>query len=90
MLLNHEFIRARIAEVWQEVYANTNGFDSVLDMMLQITRNYEESLRIDADMWNRGRDRITQVASTYQWLIKRIAWMNGQFTNPKFVTDGKI
>ncbi len=90
MLLNHEFIRERIAEVWQEVYANTNGFDSSLDMMLLITRNYESELRTDADMWNRGRDRITQVATTYQWLIKRIAWMNGQFSNPKFVTDGKV
>ena len=98
MLLNHEFIRARVAAIWQEVYANTNGFDSVLDMMLQITRNYEVDFRQDADMWNRGSDgrpagvadRLTQVASSYQWLIKRIAWMNGQFSNPKFVTDGKI
>jgi hypothetical protein len=90
MLLNHEFIRARIAEVWQEVYVDTNGFDSSLDMMLLITRNYESELRTDADMWNRGRDRITQVATTYQWLIRRIEWMNGQFSNPKFVTDGKV
>ena len=98
MLLNHEFIRAEVAEVWQEVYAATNGFDSILDMMLLITRNYEDDFRVDADMWNRGSDgrpaavadRLTQVASTYQWLIKRIKWMNEQFTNPKFVTHGKI
>ena len=90
MLLRHEFIRARIAEVWQEVYADTSGFDSVLDMMLLITRIYEDDLRVDSEMWDRTNDRITQVASTYQWLIKRIKWMNDQFTNPKFITDGKI
>ena len=92
MLLNHQFIRERIAEVWKEVYAGTNGFDSTLDMMLQITRNYESDLRIDADMWNRGSDRpaevsdrITEAAKGYQWLIKRITWLNEQFSDPDFV-----
>ena len=92
MLLNHDFVRERIAEVWKEVYADTNGFDSVLDMMLQITRNYETDLRVDADMWNRGADgrpkevsdRITEAAKGYQWLIKRITWLNEQFSDPNF------
>ncbi|MBQ8213982.1 MAG: CotH kinase family protein [Clostridia bacterium] len=97
MLLNHEFIRERVAEVWQEVYANTNGFDSVLDMMLLVTRNYDADFALDEEMWNRGRDRdaeladrIIQAATGYQWLIRRIEWMNGQFSDPQFVTKGKI
>ncbi len=92
MLLNHDFIRERIAEVWKEVYGGTNGFDSALDMMLQITRNYESDFRVDADMWNRGSDlpaevsdRITEAAKGYQWLIKRITWLNEQFSDPDFV-----
>ena len=92
MLLNHDFIRERIAEVWQEVYAGTDGFDSALDMMLQITRNYESDMRIDADMWDRDidlpdevSDRITEVAKCYQWLIERITWLNEQFSDPDFV-----
>lgn len=91
MLLNHDFIRERIAEIWAEIYYGTNGFDSTLDMMLQITRNYEKDLRIDAEMWNRTEDlpdevsdRITEVAKCYQWLLKRIAWLNKQFSNPNY------
>ena len=93
MLLNHDFVRERIAEIWEEVYAATNGFDSVLDMMLLVTRNYEVDLRADADMWNRGgdgrpaevSDRITEAAKAYQWMVKRIKWLNKQFSDPKFV-----
>ncbi|MBE6633034.1 MAG: hypothetical protein E7620_01685 [Ruminococcaceae bacterium] len=92
MLLNHDFIRERITEIWKEVYYGTNGFDSTLDMMLQITRNYEKDLRIDAEMWNRKEDlpeevsdRITEVAKCYQWLLKRIAWLNEQFSDHNFV-----
>ncbi len=91
MLLNHDFIRERIAEVWKEVYNGTEGFDAMLDMMLQITRNYESDLRADAEMWNRGidlpeevSDRITEAAKCYQWLIERITWLNEQFTDPDF------
>ena len=91
MLLNHGFIRQRIAEVWREVYSGTDGFDSTLDMMLQITRNYASDLRADAEMWDRDTDlpaevsdRITEAAKCYQWLIKRIAWLNEQFSDETF------
>ena len=61
-------------------------------MMLQITRNYEKDFRADSEMWDRTEDlpeevsdRITEVAKCYQWLLKRIAWLNEQFSDPSFV-----
>ena len=78
MMMNHEFFRSKVGDIWIEVYNNTQGFKNALDNIEKICDTYAEDFSEEGDLWDRKNDQKTWAMATRDWLKARIQWMNGQ------------
>ena len=76
MIMCNDWFRDYVIEVWDELYAQTNGFQSALDTIRNIQSIYQGDFQFDANKWNRREDHQEQITLTYNWLVARIAWLN--------------
>lgn len=76
VMLNNEFFRERVIELWDALYAQTNGYQNALDTIRSIQSIYRGDFQFDANKWNRVEDHQEQITLTYNWLVERIAWLN--------------
>ena len=48
-------------------------------MINAVTDAYEKDFEKEHEMWNRQYKQRVQAEITYDWLTKRIAWMESEF-----------
>lgn len=77
MAMNHTWFRERAETCWQEIYENTNGFESAMQTLLRVSRVYKKDFEKDLQMWGqRAYDDRNHTVVTRQWFRDRIKWMN--------------
>ena len=98
--LTRDWFREMVAEKWAEIYDSLCLMPQhILDEGELGLRSYErnfEKWQIFGTVQNRETRYITRL-STYtehyqylaEWLTNRLEWLNGVFTDPAFVTEGK-
>ncbi len=81
MLMNNEFFRETVREIWCELYEETNGFENVIRAVSRISEVYAEELAVEKELWDRKNDQAKLCEKTCRWLKVRINWLNQQFLN---------
>lgn len=79
VLMCNDWFVELVEQEWQKMYADNDGFDYVLDMINAVTDAYEKDFDKEHEMWNRQYKQRVQAEITYDWLTKRIAWMESEF-----------
>ncbi len=74
----NDFFRARVRELWEEFYQNTNGFENILSVMSETFSYYGKDFDADARIWERDDPQYVWCDMTISWLRERIAWFNDQ------------
>lgn len=66
---------------WQELYDKNNGYESVIELIPQISDTYCKSFDQEYAAWPfwRTNDRLAETQKTQNWLRSRILWMNSEF-----------
>jgi len=76
VMLNNEWFRERVVAVWDELYAETDGYRNALDLIRSVQTIYQGDFQFDANLWNRRENHQTQITLTHRWLVDRIEWLN--------------
>lgn len=80
MMMNHDFFRQTVGEIWQEVYANSQAFRNTREMIGKISDRYAEDFAEEAELWDRKHAQKSWALQTNDWLGLRIEWLNTQFS----------
>ncbi len=80
MMMNHDWFRAEVARIWEEVTTNSNSFQNARDMILDVGTIYAKDFAEEAELWDRTNPQAEWALATYEWLTLRIEWLNEQFT----------
>ncbi len=83
MMMNHEWFRAMVGDVWEEVAANSRHFRNTVQMMIRISDVYATDFQEDSQMCERKNAQKPFAMKTYEWLLARIDWLDVQFTAMK-------
>ncbi len=80
LLMNHEWFRAEVAELWVQIKAESDSFANARNMILDVGIVYADDFAEEAELWDRQNSQREWARTTYDWLRQRIAWLDGQFT----------
>ncbi len=80
MLASNEFFRETAKEIWQELYASSNGFENVVDTVARLATVYEDDFEYEAALWYRENEQSVVAEKACKWLRMRIRWLHYQFS----------
>ncbi len=83
MMMNHDWFREAVADVWEEVTKGSGNFRNTLQMMIKISDVYADDFEEDGELWDRKNEQKPFAMLTYRWLLDRIDWLDTQFTAMK-------
>ena len=79
MPMVNDWFKELVRDRWQEVYEKTNGFDTVLKMIKDVTDAYADEFKAEQKLWGRAEAQSVQSENTYNWFVERIKWLNSEF-----------
>jgi hypothetical protein len=83
MMMNHDWFRAKVAEVWEEVKTNSDSFRNSIEIIRDASLVYQTYFQQEAELWDRDNNQRSWAEQTCDWLEARIEWLDEQFSAMK-------
>ncbi len=83
MMMNHEWFREKVAEVWEEVKTESESFKNAIEIIRDASVIYEKEFKNDGYLWDRKNVQSEWATETCNWLEERIHWLDVQFSGMK-------